>query len=406
MGFVLSFIKIKYQPMGRQVCLTMPTIGSRWLQKQTSLSHDQSQLVWNRHALSHLGKTRLHQKKNIVSIDMCEVMMTNKINPDAMSREWNYHPELPLADPSLFKWPPEPRFLSRWVFHNWLTMSERVMMVLLATLCWWLFYPALDAVKTFAFGWVLQVWLVNLCLMIGIAGGLHYFFYIRKEQGKTLKFDHRDPARGNQLWNFSNQVHDNVFWSLGSGVLQLTMYQVVIMWLMANEYVPTINLTSNPILFVAGLVLLPIWSAFHFYWMHRLLHVPFIYKHVHSLHHRNVNIGPWSGLSMHPVEHLLYLSSLLIHFVFPSHPILVYFHVIYLGPGAAMTHTGYEDLLVRDKRRLALGTFYHQLHHRYYECNYGNQEMPWDRWFGTFHDGSDDGTQATRTRKKTMHRNI
>jgi sterol desaturase/sphingolipid hydroxylase (fatty acid hydroxylase superfamily) len=333
-------------------------------------------------------------------------MMTNKINPDAMSREWNYHPELPLADPSLFKWPPDPRFLSRWVVRNWLTMSERVIMVLLATLCWWLFYPALESVKTFAFGWVLQVWLVNLCLMIGIAGGLHYFFYIRKEQGKRLKFDHRDQARGNKLWNFSNQVHDNVFWSLSSGVLQLTMYQVVIMWLMANEYVPTINLTSNPILFVAGLVLLPIWSAFHFYWMHRLLHLPFIYKHVHSLHHRNVNIGPWSGLSMHPVEHLLYLSSLLIHFVFPSHPILVYFHVIYLGPGAAMTHTGYEDLLVKDKRRLALGTFYHQLHHRYYECNYGNQEMPWDRWFGTFHDGSDDGTQATRTRKKTMHCNI
>jgi sterol desaturase/sphingolipid hydroxylase (fatty acid hydroxylase superfamily) len=333
-------------------------------------------------------------------------MMTNKINPEAMSREWNYHPELPLADSSLFKWPPDPRFLGRWVVRNWLTISERVMMVLLATLCWLLFYPALEAVKSFAFGWALQVWLINLCLMIGIAGGLHYFFYIRKEQGKTLKFDHRDPARGNQLWNFSNQVHDNMFWSLGSGVLQLTMYQVVIMWLMANEYVPTINLTSNPILFVAGLVLLPIWSAFHFYWMHRLLHLPFIYKHVHSLHHRNVNIGPWSGLSMHPVEHLLYLSSLLIHFVFPSHPILVYFHVIYLGPGAAMTHTGYEDLLVRDKRRLALGTFYHQLHHRYYECNYGNQEMPWDRWFGTFHDGSDDGTQATRTRKKTMHRNI
>jgi lathosterol oxidase len=352
------------------------------------------------------GKDLLNQKKNIVNIDMCEVMMTNKINPDAMSREWNYHPELPLADPSLFKWPPDPRFLGHWVVRNWLTMSERVIMVLLATLCWWLFYPALESVKTFAFGWVLRVWLVNLCLMIGIAGGLHYFFYIRKEQGKRLKFDHRDLARGNKLWNFSNQVYDNVFWSLGSGVLQLTMYQVVIMWLMANEYVPTINLTSNPILFVAGLVLLPIWSAFHFYWMHRLLHLPFIYKHVHSLHHRNVNIGPWSGLSMHPVEHLLYLSSLLIHFVFPSHPILVYFHVIYLGPGAAMTHTGYEDLLVRDKRRLALGTFYHQLHHRYYECNYGNQEMPWDRWFGTFHDGSDDGTQATRTRKKTMHRNI
>lgn len=106
---------------------------------------------------------------------------------------------------------------------------------------------------------------------------------------------------------------------------------------------------------------------------------------------------------MHPVEHLIYLSSLLVHFVFPSHEILVFFHVIYLAPGAAMTHTGYEDLLVKDKRRLALGTFYHQLHHRYYECNYGNQEMPWDRWFGTFHNGSAEATQETRARKKRMY---
>ena len=332
--------------------------------------------------------------------------MTHDTDPKPISKEWNYHPDLPLADLSIFKWPPDPHFLGRWVLRNWLTLSERVMMVVLATLCWLFLYPSLGTAKTLAFGWVFQVWLVNLGLMICIAGGLHWFFYVWRGQGKALKFDHREPAKGNSLWNFSNQVHDNMFWSLGSGVLQLTMFQVVIMWLMANEYVPTISLASNPILFVAGLVLLPIWSAFHFYWVHRLLHVPFIYKHVHSLHHRNVNIGPWSGLSMHPVEHLLYLSSLLIHCVFPSHLILVYFHVIYLGPGAAMTHTGYEDLLVRDKRRLALGTFYHQLHHRYYECNYGNQEMPWDRWFGTFHDGSDDATQTTRTRKKTMQRKV
>ena len=84
---------------------------------------------------------------------MYEVMMTNKINPDAMSREWNYHPELPLADPSLFKWPPDPRFLGRWIVRNWLTMSERVMMVFLATLCWWLLYPALEAAKRSA-NWV------------------------------------------------------------------------------------------------------------------------------------------------------------------------------------------------------------------------------------------------------------
>jgi sterol desaturase/sphingolipid hydroxylase (fatty acid hydroxylase superfamily) len=332
--------------------------------------------------------------------------MTHDTDPKPIRKEWNYHPDLPLADPSIFKWPPDPRFLGRWVLRNWLTLSERVMMVVLATLCWLFLYPSLGTAKTLAFGWVFQVWLVNLGLMICIAGGLHWFFYVWRGQGKALKFDHREPAKGNSLWNFSNQVHDNMFWSLGSGVLQVTVLQVLVMWLMANGYVPTINLTSNPILFIAGLMLLPIWSAFHFYWVHRLLHVPFLYKRVHALHHRNVNIGPWSGLSMHPVEHLLYLSSLLIHCVIPSHPIHLYFHVIYLAPGAAMTHTGYEDLLIKDKRKLALGTFYHQLHHRYYECNYGNQEMPWDRWFGTFHDGSDEGTKETRSRKKDMYSGV
>ena len=155
--------------------------------------------------------------------------------------------------------------------------------------------------------------------------------------------------------------------------------------------------------FLLAFLLLPIWSAFHFYWVHRLLHVPLLYRKVHSLHHRNVNIGPWSGLSMHPVEHFLYLSSLCIHWFVASHPIHLIFHIIYQGPGAAITHTGYEDLLIKDKRRLALGTFYHQLHHRYYECNYGNQEMPWDRWFGTFNDGTDEATRLTRERKKKMY---
>jgi sterol desaturase/sphingolipid hydroxylase (fatty acid hydroxylase superfamily) len=226
---------------------------------------------------------------------------------------------------------------------------------------------------------------------------------MRKGQGKRLKFDHRDQAKGNGLWTFRNQVHDNMFWSLGSGVAQLTGFQVFVMWMMANGYAPVISFAEHPVWFVLALILLPIWSAFHFYWVHRLLHVPVLYRHVHSLHHRNVNVGPWSGFSMHPVEHFLYLSTLLIHCVVPSHPIHLIFHVVYQGPGAAMTHTGYEDLLIRDKRRLALGTFYHQLHHRYYECNYGNQEMPWDRWFGTFHDGSPEGTAETRARKKRMH---
>lgn len=320
------------------------------------------------------------------------------------SREWNYHPDLPLQDPSPFSHLKEPRFLINWLRHNWLSLSERVLMAILATALWVLAYPSLETARSFAFGWIFQTWAINMGLILVIAGGLHWYFFMHKSQGKTLKFDRRDLTRNNRNFLFSDQVKDNMFWSLTSGVAQLTAFQVIAMWLMANGYAPTITFTASPVWFIVWLMLLPVWSAFHFYWVHRLLHIPFLYTRYHSLHHRNINIGPWSGFAMHPVEHFIYLTSLCIHWVVASHPIHLIFHVIYQGPGAAMTHCGYEDLLIKDKRQLALGTFYHQLHHRYFECNYGNQEMPWDRWFGTFHDGSQDATLETRNRKKKMYK--
>lgn len=38
----------------------------------------------------------------------------------------------------------------------------------------------------------------------------------------------------------------------------------------------------------------------------------FLYSKVHSLHHKSYNTGPWSGLCMHPVEHICYYSVTLL----------------------------------------------------------------------------------------------
>ena len=78
---------------------------------------------------------------------------------------------------------------------------------------------------------------------------------------------------------------------------------------------------------------------------------------------------------MHPVRQPLYHSMLLFHFVAPLHPAHLAFGVARNGPGAAMTHTGYENLPICDRRRLALGTF---------------------------HDGNARATEATRARKNRL----
>ena len=59
--------------------------------------------------------------------------------------------------------------------------------------------------------------------------------------------------------------------------------------------------------------------------------------------------------------------------------------------------------MLGDKAHLKVGSFHHQLHHRYFECNYGGPEMPWDNWFGSFHDGSPKATERVRETKKRMH---
>ena len=105
---------------------------------------------------------------------------------------------------------------------------------------------------------------------------------------------------------------------------------------------------------------------------------------------------------MHPLEHLVYFSSILIHFVIASHPLHILFHMMHQALTAATSHTGYNGLLVNGDNVVALGTFHHQIHHRYLDCNYGNLEVPCDRWFGTFHDGTTEAHEELQ-RKRRAH---
>ena len=72
--------------------------------------------------------------------------------PEPQNKAWNYHPDLPLKDPSIFNWPPNPAFLAGWFARNWLMLSERVMMLILATALYLWAYPSLDTTQTWAFG--------------------------------------------------------------------------------------------------------------------------------------------------------------------------------------------------------------------------------------------------------------
>ncbi len=319
-----------------------------------------------------------------------------------MDRQWHYRPDVPIRVSPLFDWPPDPMAFVRWVAARWFNIAENAILVVLATAVWTWFQPPLDEVRTFAWGWVGQMYLRNLILMTLVAGGLHLYFYRWRAQDDRLHFDARPLKATSRAFTLGSQVRDNMFWTLTSGVAFWTGYEALMLWAMTNGYAPVLTWEQNPVWFVALIFLTPMWISFHFYWIHRWLHWPPLYRLAHALHHRNTNVGPWSGLSMHPFEHLLFFSSVLLHWIVAAHPIHILFHMQHQALTAATSHTGFEALLVKDKNRLALGTFHHQMHHRYFECNYGNLEVPWDKWFGSFHDGTEEAHQRMKERRRRL----
>ena len=325
------------------------------------------------------------------------------ISNDPEAGRWNYRPEGLVKLNPLYAWPPKPAAVLAWYRGAWLQITALSVPFLIAVVAYLLFLPPLADMASFQLGWMITIWLLNMIPQTLVAGGLHWWLYIRRGQDMKTKFDRRDLTRNNGVFTFNNQVWDNIWWTLGSAMTVATVYQWGIFWAMANGWAPVITWGSAPVWFIAWMIMVPMWSSLHFYWTHRLEHHPKLYKHVHAVHHRNVNIGPWSGISNHWYENMLYFTTYFIHLIVASHPLHVMFHVYFQQVSPIFSHCGFEKLIPKDRPAARAGDFFHQLHHRYFECNYGTSEVPFDKWFGTYHDGTAEATERTRAFKKQMY---
>jgi len=326
-----------------------------------------------------------------------------ELSGDAEAQRWNYRPAVPIPVNPLFLWPLNLRAVIAWYRGAWFQIAAGSVSLVLALIGWLVFLPPLEQMQSFHASWIFRLWLMNIGAQTLVAGGLHWWLYMRKGQGLAKKFEKRDLARSNGIFTFNNQVLDNIWWTLGSAMTVATLYQSLIFWAMANGFVPVITFAAHPVWFVIWMALIPMWSSAHFYWTHRLEHSPRLYRRVHAVHHRNVNTGPWSGISNHWFENILYFTTYFIHLIVPSHPVHLLFHAAFQQCTPAMSHSGFERVVVDEREVARTGDFFHQLHHRYFECNYGTSEIPFDKWFGTFHDGSEDATRRTRAHKKQMY---
>ena len=324
-------------------------------------------------------------------------MDASSTNGTAGGSPWLWHPDLPHSP--LFAWPPRPLEAAIHVLGRSFLWSPTVMLyVLLSVLTWWSFGPDLARCVEFEIGWIVQIYAIYMASVVLTAGGLHLYFYTFRRQGDERRFDAVDHHKKDAKFLFGYQLWDNVFWTCISGVTIATAYTVVLMWAYANDLIPWLhwdNSVLSAIWFVLLFPLLIIWEGVQFFLVHRLLHMKWLYRW-HALHHRNISPGPWSGLSMHPIEHVLYFSNALIHVVVATHPIHMLFTLYYTQLAAITSHVGYEGVRYKGRQLVGLGDFLHQLHHRFFDCNYGAKSIPLDAWFDCLHDGTEEASARLR----------
>jgi Delta7-sterol 5-desaturase len=158
--------------------------------------------------------------------------------------------------------------------------------------------------------------------------------------------------------------------------------------------------------FVLAFPLMFLMHDTYFYWAHRLMHNPWLFKKIHLVHHRSTNPSPWAAYAFHPfeaiVESLIFTIILL---TIPVHTIhLMTFFVLSLVYNV-YGHLGFE-IYPKGFNKHWFGKWIntsvsHNLHHQYFNGNYGLYFTIWDRMMGTMRPDYDASFENLKLREKT-----
>jgi Delta7-sterol 5-desaturase len=149
------------------------------------------------------------------------------------------------------------------------------------------------------------------------------------------------------------------------------------------------NITGYPLWYLPVSILL--YLLVHdswFYWTHRWMHEPWLFKRAHAVHHASRPPTAWAAMSFHPWEAITGAV------VIPALVLLIPIHVAALGVVLTVmtvmgvtNHMGWE-LFPKAIVNGPLGNWlitasHHQRHHSDYRGNYGLYFRHWDHFCGT-----------------------
>ena len=153
---------------------------------------------------------------------------------------------------------------------------------------------------------------------------------------------------------------------------------------------PRIAVGWGPVWAWASLLLMIVAHDAYFYWSHRLIHDPRLFRIFHRRHHKSHNPSPFTAYSFDLGEAAIQACFVPLWMILvPTQWWVVGVFMLHQIVRNTLGHSGYELLPARrDGRPLfdfLTTTTHHDLHHAQAGYNYGLYFTWWDRLMGTEH---------------------
>lgn len=145
---------------------------------------------------------------------------------------------------------------------------------------------------------------------------------------------------------------------------------------------------QGPAYFAATLALMIVAHDAYFYWTHRAMHHPRLFRTFHWTHHKSRTPTPWTAYAFDAPEAIVMVAFVpLWAAIVPMHDTALYIFMTWQIARNVIGHAGVEFSPVSGRPSRLWGwlntTTHHYLHHQSGRTNYGLYFSWWDRWMDT-----------------------
>ncbi len=211
-----------------------------------------------------------------------------------------------------------------------------------------------------------------------LAGLFHILFSPIKDTWKSVYIYRNHPTRKQYVYEMGwSLITSVIFAFLAAGLLQL--------W--ADGWLPIYTeITSKDWWYMPlSIVFILFFHETMYYWMHRWMHLPRVFKYVHKVHHQSLATSSWTAFSFHPLEGFIQMAMLAIIVVLvPMHYFVLLGLLIFMTLSSIINHLGVDIYPKKGRfRKYFIGAKHHGMHHEEFTTNYGLYFTFWDRWMKT-----------------------